>query len=101
MCEEYVRGVEHHPWSSDSHPAYREICILRSSQPVPRCTAVRSEGGGLLTEESEVKARWAGYFERLCQADTPAVELDARVLLSLWLTLQSTVVHLPLWKHRL
>ena len=36
------------------------------------------EGGELLTEESEVKARWAGYFERLCQADPPAVELDVR-----------------------
>ena len=32
----------------------------------------------LLTEESEVKARWAGYFERLYQADPPAVELDVR-----------------------
>ena len=30
------------------------------------------------TEESEVKARWAGYFERLNQADPPAVELDIR-----------------------
>ena len=29
-----------------------------------------------MTEESEVKARWAGYFERLYQADSPAVELD-------------------------
>ena len=60
----------------------------------------RAEGGGLLTEESEVKARCAGYFERLYQADPPAVELD-RVLLSLLLTLQSAVVHLRLWKHRL
>ena len=33
-------------------------------------------GGWLLTEESEVKACWAGYFERLYQADAPAVELD-------------------------
>ena len=29
-------------------------------------------------EESEVKARWAGYFERLYQADPPAVEFDVR-----------------------
>ena len=36
------------------------------------------EGGRLLSEESEVKARWAGYFERLYQADPPAVELDVR-----------------------
>ena len=34
-------------------------------------------GSGLLIEESEVKARWAGYFERLHQADPPAVQLDA------------------------
>ena len=38
--------------------------------------AVRAEGGGLLTEESKVKARWAGYFERLFQANPPCVELD-------------------------
>ena len=59
--EAYVRGicegVEHHLWSSDSHPAYRGIRTLRSSKPIPRCTAVRVEGGGLLPEESEVKAR--------------------------------------------
>ena len=32
----------------------------------------------LLTQESEVKARWASYFERLYQADLPAVELEVR-----------------------
>ena len=32
----------------------------------------------MLTEESEVKARWTSYFERLYQADPPAVELDVR-----------------------
>ena len=31
-----------------------------------------------MTEESEVKARWPGYFERLYQANPPAVELDVR-----------------------
>ena len=31
-----------------------------------------------MTEESEVKAGWAGYFERLYQADPPAVELDIK-----------------------
>ena len=51
---------------------------MRSSKPVPQCTAVRAEGGRLLTEESEVKACWAGYIERLYQADPPAVELDVR-----------------------
>ena len=52
---------------------------MHSSKPIPRCTAVRAGGGGLLTEESEVKAGyWAGYFERLYQADPPAVELDVR-----------------------
>jgi len=74
ICE----GVEHHLWSSDSHPAYRGIRTLRSSKPIPRCTAVRVEGGRLLTEESRVKACWTGYFERLYQADLPAAELDVR-----------------------
>ena len=31
-----------------------------------------------MIEESEVKACWAGYFERLYQADPPAVVLDVR-----------------------
>ena len=31
-----------------------------------------------MTEESEVKARLAGYFERLYQAQPPSVELDVR-----------------------
>ena len=44
----------------------------------PRCTAVRAEGGGLLTEEPKVKARQAGYFEWLYQADPSSVELDVR-----------------------
>ena len=80
--EAYVRGicegVEHHLSSGDSHPAYRGIHALRSSKPIPRCTAFRAEGGGLLTEESEVKACWASYFGWLYQADTPAVEVDVR-----------------------
>ena len=37
--EAYVQGtcegVEHHLWSIDSHPAYREICAFRSSKPMP------------------------------------------------------------------
>ena len=72
ICE----GGEHHLWSGDSHPACRGIRALRYSRPIPRCTAVRAEGGGLLTEESQVKARWADYFEWLYQADPPTVGLD-------------------------
>ena len=71
--EAYVRGicegVEHHLWSSDSRPAFRGILALRSFKPIPRCTAVKADRGGLLTKESELKDRWAGYFERLNQAD--------------------------------
>ena len=72
ICEE----IEHHLWSSDSRPAYRGVRALHSSKPVPQCTAARAEGSGLLTEESEGKARLASYFERLYQADPPDVELD-------------------------
>ena len=61
ICE----GVEHHLWSNDSCPASRGIHTLRSSKLIPHCTADRAEGGGLLAEESEVKARWASYFEWL------------------------------------
>jgi len=49
--------VEHHLWSSDSRGV---------------------EGDKLLTEESEVKICWPGYFEWLHQADPPSVELDVR-----------------------
>ena len=31
-----------------------------------------------MTEESKVKARWAGYFEQLYQSDPPSFELDIR-----------------------
>ncbi len=58
ICE----GVEHHLWSIDSHPPYKGIHALHTSNPVAQCIAVRAEGGGLLMEESEVKARWASYF---------------------------------------
>ena len=80
--ETYVReiceGVEHHLWSNDSRPADRGIRALRSSKTIPWCTAVRAEGGELLTEESEVKARCTGYFEQLYQPDPPAFELHVR-----------------------
>ena len=77
MCEG-SEGVQHHLWSSDFCPAYRGIRTLCSSKPIPRCTSVRAEGGRLLTEESKVKTRWAGFFEGLHQADPPVVELDVR-----------------------
>ena len=48
--EAYVRGIceglEHHLWLSDSHPAYRGISALRSSKPIPRCTALGAESFG-------------------------------------------------------
>ena len=72
ICER----VENHLWTSDSRPAYGGIRALRSSKPVPRVGAVRSASGELLTEESEVRARWASYFEQLYRAETPATLLD-------------------------
>jgi len=74
ICE----GVGHHLWSSNCRPFYRGICTLRSSKPIPQCTAVIVEGGGLLTEKYEVKARWAGDIEQLYQAHPPDVEVDVR-----------------------
>ena len=72
ICER----VENHLWTSDSRPAYEGIRTLRSSKPVPRFGSVRSASGELLTEESEVRARWASYFEQLYRADPPASRLD-------------------------
>ena len=70
-----------------------ESVHCESSKSVSWCTAVRADGGELLTEESEVKTRWASYFERLYQADPPAGELDVRgvAIPIILLTLQSTV----------
>jgi len=96
ICE----GEEHHLWSGDSRPAYRGIRAFHSSKPVPRCTAVGIEGGGLLREESKVKARWAGYFEWLYHADPPPVDLDVRCVTIPIADPQSTVIHLCLGKHR-
>ena len=53
ICEKVV----YHLWSSDSRPAYRGISALRSSKPVPQCTAVGAEAGELLTEECELEGR--------------------------------------------
>ena len=75
---EICEAVDHHLWSSDSCPVYRGIRVLCLSKPVPRCTAVRAEGGRLLREEPGVKVRWASYFERLYQVDPPAVKLNVR-----------------------
>ena len=82
--EEYVRSiceqVEHHLWSSDSRPAFRGISALRSSKSVSKVCSVKTSSGELLTDESEVKARWAEYFKQLYQADPPATPLDITTL---------------------
>ena len=72
ICE----GVEHHLWSSDSHPADRGIHALRSSKSIPRCTAVR--GWWALDRGVRNEGPPGSLFERLDQADPPAVELDVR-----------------------
>ena len=55
-----------------------------------------------MTEEFKVKARWAGYFERLYKADPPAVELDVRgVTFPVADPPINCGVHLRLWKRRL
>ena len=44
---------------------------LRSSRPPPRCVTVKAADSTTLTGESEIRARWAGYFEELYRADPP------------------------------
>ena len=75
--EAYVRG-----WSITCSQV---ILILLMEEfvhcvpPSPSLSALQLERRVVCsTEESEVKACWAGYFERLYQADPPAVELDVR-----------------------
>ena len=78
--EAHVRSVceriEGHFWMGDSRAAYGGIRALRSSKSALGVSSVRSAGGELLTEESEVRACWASYFERLYRADPPAARLS-------------------------
>ena len=72
ICEQ----VEHHLWSSDARPAYRGIQALRSVPSHPRCMSVKADTGEVLSEEDQVRARWADYFERLYKADPPVHQID-------------------------
>ena len=47
------------------------IFRLRPSRPPPRCSTVEAADGTTLTGESEIRARWAGYFEELYRVDPP------------------------------
>ena len=71
ICER----VEHHLWSSDARPAYRGIQALHSVQSHPRCMSVKATGE-VLSEEDQVRARWADYFEQLYKADPPVHQID-------------------------
>ena len=66
-------------WPTDSRPAYRGIRTLRSSRPPPHCSTVKAADGTTLTGESEIRARWAGYFEELYRAEPPGREFPEDV----------------------
>ena len=84
--EAQVRGVceivESHLWSTDSRHAYRGILTLRSSRPSPLCTTEKAADGTTLTGESEIRARWGGYFEELYRVDPPGREIPGDFTLS-------------------
>ena len=84
--EAQVRGVceavESHLWSTDFRPTYRGIRTLRFSRPPPRCSIVKAGDGTTLTGESEIRARWAGYFEELYRVDPPVVSFLGMLTLS-------------------
>ena len=73
MCEESVKGK--------SITCGQVILVLLIEElvhcvhPSPSLGVLQLERRAL---DREVKARWAGYFERLYQADPTAVELDVR-----------------------
>ena len=73
--EAQVRGVcetlESHLWSTDSRPAYRGIRTLQCSKPPPCCSTLRAADRTTLTEESDIRARWTGYFEEMIRLDPP------------------------------
>ena len=53
--------------------------MLRSSRPPPRCSTVKAADGTTLTGESEIRARWAGYFEELYRVDRTGRECPGDV----------------------
>ena len=59
LCE----TVEEHLGTSASRPAYKAIRKLKPTASAPRSPAVRAADGTILTEESDVKDRWSGYFD--------------------------------------
>ena len=83
--EAQVRGVcetvESHLWSTDSRPAYRGIRTLRSSRAPPCCSTVKAADGTTLTGESEIRARWAGYFQELYRVDPSVVSFPGMLTL--------------------
>ena len=62
-------------WSSDARPAYRGIQALRSVQSHPRFMSVKADTGEVLSEEDQVRACWADYFEQLYKADPPVHQI--------------------------
>ena len=78
VCE----AMESHLWSTYSRPAYRGIQTLRSSRAPPCCSTVKAADGTALTGESEIRARWARYFEELYRVNPPVVSFPGMLTLS-------------------
>ena len=81
-----VRGVcetgEYHLWSTEYRHAYRGIRTLCCSRP-PLCfSTAKAADGTTLTGKSEIRARWAGYFEELYRVDHPIVSFPRMLTLS-------------------
>ena len=61
LCE----SVERHLSPSASQPAHGVLGKLRNSTTAVSCPVVEAADGGLLRDESAVRARWASYFKDL------------------------------------
>ena len=70
--QEVCLQVECHLGTADARPAYMALRKLRSGKSSQRDCTVKAADGKILVEESEVKARWAGYFEELFNVDPPS-----------------------------
>ncbi|KAG2461061.1 R213A ligase, partial [Polypterus senegalus] len=60
----------------DPCPAYKGIKALCTSESVPWRVEVRAADVTVLTDDTAVVTRWAGYSEQLFKADPPARALD-------------------------
>ena len=79
LCEQ----VEGHPNTRGSRLDNDAIRIPRSTGPQSCFPTVRTADGTILSEETEVRARWTGYFSEFTRLDPPSCVFSANETVTL------------------